>query len=502
MILIVIPQNSYRQKYRLVAKQMKKYLISAAGIMSAVGYWVWRRWHIPMQQHPDLVLDSPVGAPFKIQRGYAPGGHALQDITVGTGPIFQRHYYIDIEEPTVDREALMARIQANLDDFAPRELARFEKTGGNENRLSVDDEFYIHITGPWDGPVCTIDVTSTSFSFATLEDHLEAGAIKFAIVDLPDKTKKGYRFEIISCARSRDGLVALAYDKLKIAKAAQTSLWVYFCNRVLEESGGHAGCDVQVLTYKAPYDEYAVDETRPTWEQYSQRLETFRQAGANFDIRQDVNYDELTGWRIDDYEIDLPSEPPGQPLPGGSWETARDVMMNYEFPDPAIIEGIFVPDDPLQDRVMVLIGKFLFLKFYFGVRVSRVVDTTRADEARGEAKVWGYSYHTLEGHFEMGEITFEVWKFLETGDVEFRIHSYSKTGHIPNIFYRIGFKLFGRRIQLRFAQTALTRMRQLVLDRMHIVPGDEIETPEVEPVSTDKTAEEKYEEAKSNPSTI
>ncbi|MFD7780744.1 DUF1990 family protein [Streptomyces sp. NPDC059753] len=45
------------------------------------------------------------------------------------------------------------------------------------------------------------------------------------------------------------------------------------------------------------------------------------------------------------------------------------------------------------------------------------------DETRGcggsESRVWGWSYQTLEGHLEQGELTYEVVKRLRTGAVEF-----------------------------------------------------------------------------------
>ena len=71
--------------------------------------------------------------------------------------------------------------------------------------------------------------------------------------------------------------------------------------------------------------------------------------------------------------------------------------------------------------------------------------------------VWGYNYHTLEGHFEQGQIEFTLHKQLTTGRVLLRIHAVSKTGHISNIFYRIGFRIFGRALQRRFAHRALDR---------------------------------------------
>jgi uncharacterized protein (UPF0548 family) len=99
------------------------------------------------------------------------------------------------------------------------------------------------------------------------------------------------------------------------------------------------------------------------------------------------------------------------------------------------------------------------------VRINRVIDERRVRDGR-EEQVWGYSYHTLEGHLERGEITFEVIKRVASGDVSFRIHSFSQTAHIANWFHRIGFRIVGRRLQRRFAEESLLNMQRLVVARL------------------------------------
>jgi hypothetical protein len=68
----------------------------------------------------------------------------------------------------------------------------------------------------------------------------------------------------------------------------------------------------------------------------------------------------------------------------------------------------------------------------------------------------------------MGQMDYEVWKWLDSGAVEFRIHVVSKPAHIPNPLVRLGFRVFGRAMQRRFARHACRRMAQLItaaLDR-------------------------------------
>jgi hypothetical protein len=265
-------------------------------------------------------------------------------------------------------------------------------------------------------------------------------------------------------------------------RTAQRQMWIYFCEKAAEISGGELVGDVHVATHRVPWRRAraGISQALTPWQQYAPRLERLRAAKLNFDLDERESFTEVNGWRIDRYSIDLPPETPGAPVPGGAFEQAKRVLLDYEFPDPGLVTGIFIPDDALDARVMMIRARFLVFTFYFGVRISAVYDEERTDEAKGRARVWGYSYQTLEGHFEMGEITFEVWKYADSGEVEFRIHAWSKTGLIHNPFYRIGFAMFGRGLQLRFARTALQRMQQIVIDRLTKATSD-VEVPDVAP---------------------
>ncbi|HEX8656859.1 MAG TPA: DUF1990 family protein [Hymenobacter sp.] len=200
----------------------------------------------------------------------------------------------------------------------------------------------------------------------------------------------------------------------------------------------------------------------PSWEQHRARLDAYAHAKVNYDFSRQNEYTSATGWRLDDYETDLPAEAPGPPAAAGSFAAAQDVLRRYAFPPPDLITGIFSPDGPLEKRIMVLRAQFLFFKFYFGVRVSGVTDEAARDTPEGPERVWGYGYRTLEGHFERGQIDFTIHKNLQTGMVQFRIHAVSQSGQIRNPFYWVGFKLFGRMLQRKFARESLRRMRELV----------------------------------------
>jgi len=194
-------------------------------------------------------------------------------------------------------------------------------------------------------------------------------------------------------------------------------------------------------------------------------LDELHDKGLNFDLERRVEFTPENGWHVEDYRQPLPPEPPGRPLPGGSWQVARRLMRDYAFADPSIIRAIYYPDRPLEQRDMLLEGRFFGLRFYFGCRVGGVNEELRIVEAR-EVQVWGWNYRTLQGHLEMGQMDYEVWKWLDSGAVEFRIHVVSRPAHLPDPVIRLGFTLFGRAMQRRFARHACQRMARLTSDAL------------------------------------
>jgi hypothetical protein len=181
----------------------------------------------------------------------------------------------------------------------------------------------------------------------------------------------------------------------------------------------------------------------------------------NYDAARAEDLGAEAGWRVDDYRQPLPAEPSGPPLPDGSWETARRLMRDYEFADPSIVRAIYYDDRPLEQRDMLLELRFHGLRFHVGVRIGGTRDETATVDGR-RVRAWGWSYRTLQGHLEMGQMDYEIWKWLDTGAVEFRIHAVSRPAAIRNPVVRLGFRLFGRREQRRFARHACERMAALV----------------------------------------
>ena len=228
------------------------------------------------------------------------------------------------------------------------------------------------------------------------------------------------------------------------------------------------------------------------FERYKTRLDSLEKLGLNLDLERREDFTAANGWNLDHYEADLPSESPGEPLEGGSFRAAQTVLREYKFPPPNLITGIFVPDEPLERRVMLLRARFLGFTFYFGVKVNGVSDELREGKS-GQERVWGYRYATLEGHFERGQIEFLIVKNLQTGSVQFRIDAFSKTGLIRNPIYRLGFGLFGRHLQRRFARQSMLRMQTLVA---HALKNGQVagSTPQISSAQNNPEAQDKLEE--------
>jgi hypothetical protein len=176
-----------------------------------------------------------------------------------------------------------------------------------------------------------------------------------------------------------------------------------------------------------------------------------------------LNYDPATAggehWHRDDYRRPLEPERPGEPEPGGSWRIACALSRAYAFSDPSLVEAHFDRDAPLEDREMLLVLHAAGLRLDVGVRVADVRE--EVTELGGQpARLFSWSYRTLVGHVEAGQRDFEVWKRLETGEVEFRTHSLSRPAAV-NPIVQAGFRLLGRHKQAEFGRRACERMAVL-----------------------------------------
>lgn len=165
------------------------------------------------------------------------------------------------------------------------------------------------------------------------------------------------------------------------------------------------------------------------------------------------------GWHVDDRRQPLPGEPPGEPAEHGSFELASRLIRGYRFADPSMVRAFYDSEVPLAGRDMLLELRALgLLRVYVGVRVAEVYERTRVLDGR-QTHVFGWAYRTLEGHVEMGQMNWEVRKWLHSGEVEFHVHSVSRPAPIRNPAIRLGFALLRGHERALFLDSTCRRMK-------------------------------------------
>jgi len=394
--------------------------------------------------------DAPPELPRDIDRD------ELQRMEEGVGPLLHRIYRTEIVGSPSTAEELMGNLFEDLDRMAPSEFATFQKLDGNA-RSSKGDEYVVRMPGPWDGPVRVVAADATSFRLATLQGHLEAGQIEF-------RASEGHRsisFEIESWARSGDPMSNLFYTHLRLSKEVQLHMWSSVLRKVTELAGGRMGQGIAITTRvveqsQLPGGRAAGRARRGT----ARRLAALADRPVNFDPTKVDAYVADERWRVDDMVEPLPHEGSGPPVEGGSWLVARDLMDRYQLADPGVVTAFYDEEAPLTGRDMLLDIRFWGLRFRVGVRIGDVYEDTVEVDGR-EVLVFGWSYRTLEGHFEQGQMHYELWKWLDTGDVEFHLRAVSKPAETGPLLLRTGFRLFGRSRQLRFYRQVCRRVKRL-----------------------------------------
>lgn len=384
---------------------------------------------------------------------------AVQARSSGAGPTWRRRYRLRVHATDMAPERLISALALDPNLASPFEVARFVKTRGRLGELVDGDEYLVWMPGPWNGPVRVAGRTPTSFRLATLRGHMEAGEIEFSA----RRDGDGLVIAIESSARSGSTASWLLYGPLRIGQEFQLHMWVHFLERAGRLSGGTPDGPAEVTTIRYPDDHGEL--SRHVSRRAARRLASLGERSPNFTPGDLDAHDARQGWRVDDYEAALPDEAPGAPADDGPWSLAVAVARDYEFADPALIQAVHYADAPLEGRDMLLEGRFLGMHFLLGVRVVDTVDEDTTVDDR-PARVWGWSYATLQGHLEMGRMDYRVVKFTDTGEVAFHIHAVSRVARIPNPFVRLGFRIFGRGLQRRFARTAGERMGRLVRERL------------------------------------
>jgi hypothetical protein len=205
--------------------------------------YLWRITPVYRRDDEGGPDDLPPPLPDGVDREH------VQGLADGYGPLLHRRYAVRVVGSRVTPEQAVARLAAEPNSAAPKDAAVFVKSreeGGDApfGEMEVGDEYVVRMPGPWDGPVRVVHRTPTSFRFATLSGHLEAGQIEFRARCEGDELV----FEIESWARPGDRVSHLLYNRLLLAKEIQLNLWTETCLGVARTSKGRLAGGVRVHT--------------------------------------------------------------------------------------------------------------------------------------------------------------------------------------------------------------------------------------------------------------
>jgi hypothetical protein len=207
------------------------------GIVLTSWHYMWRTTPLHRSEAIDEGAPEPPPLPDGVDR------EELQTPADGAGPYFHRVYRARIRQADVTPEELVARIAEDVNRVAPGEFARFHKVLGEAGELRVGDEYVVRMPGPWDGPVRVVERTPTSWRFATLAGHLEAGQIRFSAA------RDGLlEFQIESWTRSGSRVSNLLYHHLRMSKEIQLHMWTSVLERVAKLSGGRMTGGIEIRT--------------------------------------------------------------------------------------------------------------------------------------------------------------------------------------------------------------------------------------------------------------
>jgi hypothetical protein len=201
---------------------------------------MWRTTPMHRREEPGDAGDLPPRLPASAV------DDDLQPVEDGVGPLFHRLYRARIRDARLPPAELIGRLRADPNRATPTEFARFLRARGAEGDISVGEELVVRMPGPWDGPVRVAAATATSFRFATLSGHLEAGQIEFRATQVGELLC----FEIESWARSGDRLSNVLYHHLRMAKEVQLHMWTSFLEQVARVAEGRLTGGVEIVSRK------------------------------------------------------------------------------------------------------------------------------------------------------------------------------------------------------------------------------------------------------------
>ena len=219
------------------------------GVLITGWDYLWRTTPMHRSDEPGTAADDmPPPLPAGTDRS------DLQGVEDGVGPLMHRCFTTRVREAELDAAQLIAAFAAKPNRATPTALARFVKLRGEEDELRVGDEFTVRMPGPWDGPVRTVEVQPASFSFVTLDGHLEAGRIRFGARDIgPGRLE----ISIEAWARGGDRLSSLLFDRLPLNKEVQLHMWTSVLEQLTDLSHGRRDGLVGIISKRVDPRELA-----------------------------------------------------------------------------------------------------------------------------------------------------------------------------------------------------------------------------------------------------
>ena len=156
-----------------------------------------------------------------------------QEPAAGVGSLEQKRFWADIRGSNLDAKGLMTVTRERCNDVMPLEFAAEPGTTAD-----IVEGATLTAAIPMRGniQVRVVEVTDTSFTFATLRGHPLAGTVRFSADDRPDGM---LRFTVTIVARAATMVDWLAMNT--VGRGMQDTNWKTVVARVIELSGGKAG---------------------------------------------------------------------------------------------------------------------------------------------------------------------------------------------------------------------------------------------------------------------
>jgi len=181
----------------------------------------------------------------------------VQAAAEGVGPLLQRDFVAVLEGSRLTPEEIVWAIRREFPGFAPKALASFTRSDGEERPLEVGDTMHVFMPGGGHSGVVAAHMDERSLTLRTQCGHFEAGMITFG-ADYDEAGRVVFRIRSRATIERPVRLVMYWAG----GKPLQTRIWTTFAARVAEAAGakvrGGVLCSTMRTRHK-PVDNGVVD---------------------------------------------------------------------------------------------------------------------------------------------------------------------------------------------------------------------------------------------------